>query len=428
MLRNNQRLSISNSALIGFGIASFYLVIARNGDLSGKVTLSLVLYGGCLAIALLGSRLKCKYIEPKKLLWLISLVPFLYSSPLWLDAALFALGIGFIVLLEYRTSDLRGLYKAIIFVAIVNALCVFIQFIDKGFFDEFARAWYPEGMYQQYLRTMRYENYLNGCNAVSGNTAGYLAYCIGLLFSIHFIRRYKKINTMNIVIFIVSFLALLLVGKRSILLCAVAAIVIIYILSGRASKKIQKFFFLVLITLVLMRILPLTAELFPEINTITRIADSINGLLYGQDITSGRSTLLGYALLQFESAPILGIGWKGFNRLTTSLYNYSAAHYVNNDYVQVLCETGIVGFICIYLPMIICLIKTIRLYTAVAKSELNDIGKTSFVFSLFIQLFYIMYSFFEIPLYDRCFFFMYIIAVSIGYCVQKEFRVLQHQT
>ena len=188
MVISQRRLVINSNTLISFGIACFYLVVARNGDLSGRVGLSLLLYGGCLLIAMIGALLNRRSVNPGKFIWLISLVPFLYSSPIWLDAALFAIGIVFIVFLEFRTDDLNALYRFIVLVAIVNAVCVFIQAADKSFFDGFARAWFPEGMYQQYYKTLQSDYYLNGCNAIAGDTAGYILNCIGLLFAVYLIR------------------------------------------------------------------------------------------------------------------------------------------------------------------------------------------------------------------------------------------------
>lgn len=421
MLETKRVVILNNSTLISIGLFCFYIVVARNGDLSGKATESIILYGGCLLIALLGSRLKYRYMSTNRFIWFITLIPLLYSSPTWFDTTMFAIGIVLIIFLEYRTNDLNKLFKAFIFVGIVNAICVFIQSIDKGFFDAFARAWYPEGMYQQYLRTMRYESYLNGCNPVAGDTAGYLIFCIGLLFSTYMIPQYAKNQKISKAVFVLCIIALILTGKRGGLICTLVASIIIYVISGKSSKKIQRFLLVVVLLLILMRSITFFAELFPGANAIVRAADSINGILYGQDITSGRTRLYGYALIQFRAHPVLGIGWKKFNLLTTTLYNYNDVHYVNNDYLQVLCETGVVGLICIYLPMITFLIKTLSMYSEVVKSKANKNIKLAFVFSLFIQIFHLTYSIFEIPLYDRCFFFTYILAVSMGYCAQKEY-------
>lgn len=421
MLKSRGRLVLNSHSLISIGLVCFYLVIARNGDLSGKIALSLAMYGGCMLIAIVGSRFTYKYIKPEKLIWLVCLIPFFYCSAIWLDASLFIFGIIFIILLDCRTDDLNGLYKAIAFVALFNAICVTIQCFDNRFFDGFAKAWYPEGMYQQYLRTMKYENYLNGCNAIAGDTAGYLTICIGLLYSNRLFPKYTKRKKINAFLLIICLIATILTGKRAILLCGLTSAIILYIISGKASKKFQRFLLVILLMFVLMRSITFVAELFPGANAIVRVANSINDLLYGQDITSGRTRLYGYALLQFRAHPVLGIGWKKFNLLTTDFYNYNSGHYVNNDYLQVLCETGIVGLVCIYLPMIVFLIKTLSMYSEVVKSKANNSIKLAFVFSLFIQIFHLTYSIFEIPLYDRCFFFTYILAVSMGYCAQKEY-------
>ena len=419
---------INSETIVSVSLAFFFFVIARNGDLSGNAVMSIVLYGGCLLFALSGSRTKYKYIGANKLIWFITLIPLLYSSAGWFDTVMFAIGIFFVIFTEYSTDSLKKLYGAVAFVAIINALCVFIQAIDKTFFDGFAKVWYPDAMYQQYLQTMKSEPYLNGCNAIVGNTAGYLIVFIGLFFSTCMIKYRKEKSRFSTVLFILCFVALLLTGKRGILASGIIAVIVIYVVSGEGSKIIHRCLLVVVTVFILLRCATLIAGLFPNVYGIARVANTIEGVFAGSDVSSGRLRLYGYALQQFSTSPLFGIGWKQFNNLTTTLYGYSSVHYVNNDYLQVLCETGIVGMICIYLPMLLFFTKSLRMYSSIITSKISHNVKLAFTFSIFVQIFYLVYSFFEIPLYDRCFFFIYVLAVSIGYCAQNEFRSVKKNT
>lgn len=60
------------------------------------------------------------------------------------------------------------------------------------------------------------------------------------------------------------------------------------------------------------------------------------------NLTSNRSTLAQYALEQFRENKLFGIGWGNF---TKRYLQYSGEWYMNvhNVYLQLLCETGIVG-------------------------------------------------------------------------------------
>ena len=112
MLRSKRPFVINSDSMIGFGLVIFYLVISRNGDLSGNVFLSLALYGFAFIALLTGVCMRRKHIRKNKLLWFITLIPFLYSSPIWLDAALFALGILIVVFVESDTFSLVKVYKS----------------------------------------------------------------------------------------------------------------------------------------------------------------------------------------------------------------------------------------------------------------------------------------------------------------------------
>ena len=94
------------------------------------------------------------------------------------------------------------------------------------------------------------------------------------------------------------------------------------------------------------------------------IASTMQGLMAG-DVSNGRISRWKKAVEIFCQNPIIGMGWGRFgnyylgrNDVVTELNIYK---YVHNDYLNVLCETGIFGFIIIYIPLLILLILTIKL-------------------------------------------------------------------
>lgn len=409
----------NGSVLVGIGLICFYIVLARNADYSDQITKPVLFYGTSLLLMMFGTMLgnkKQMKIPVNRLFWLITLIPFVYSSPNMLDLILFTVGILIILTVKLNLQNIETLYLVIKIVAFINAICVFLQAIDNTFFVPFARARFSSGMYSYYIRILS-SSYISGCNGIVGDTAGYLLNAIGILCSCMLICGIKKIKIFSYILFGILLIALLFTGKRAHLLCGIVGAIILYILSGKPTKKARRILFSILAIIIIYCMMRIMLVFFPDANTINRVMESIDGLILGEDISSGRDTLYGYALQQFKSSPIVGIGWKVFNQLTTSLYNYSSTHYVNNDYLQILCETGIIGVVCMFVPMYIFFFRSLKtLKNIVKKPELFDIKmKIAIVYSLFIQIYYLIYLFLENPLYNRSFFFMYIIAVLIGY-------------
>ena len=418
-MRRSDIRHFNGSVLVGIGLICFYIVLARNADYSDQIIKPVLYYGVSFLLMLFGNVLinkKKLQIPVNRLFWFITLIPFVYSSPNMLDLTLFTLGILIILTVKLNLQNIDTLYLVIKIVAVVNAICVFLQAIDNTFFVPFARERFSAGMYSYYMKVLS-SSYISGCNGIVGDTAGYLLNAIGILCSFILICGIKKTKISSYILFGILLIALLFTGKRSHLLCGVVAVMLLYILSGKPTKKAKRILFSILAIIASYYIMRVMSAFFPNANTINRVLDSINGMILGEDISSGRNTLYGYAILQFKSAPITGIGWKVFNQLTTSLYNYSSVHYVNNDYLQILCETGIIGFVCMFIPMYIFFFKSLKALKIINKKpELFDIKiRIAIMYSVFMQIYYLIYLFLENPLYNRSFFFMYILSVLIGY-------------
>lgn len=91
----------------------------------------------------------------------------------------------------------------------------------------------------------------------------------------------------------------------------------------------------------------------------------------GGDVLSGRETFWNYAMEMFHRHPIIGEGFLSFNdyafnqgfRYYGERWNYQA----HNVYLQLLGETGIIGFSLIAILIILIIIKAI----SIAKHNLN---------------------------------------------------------
>lgn len=115
-----------------------------------------------------------------------------------------------------------------------------------------------------------------------------------------------------------------------------------------------------------------------------------------------------------------GVGWFQFNGYTVSRFGYPKTHSVNLDYLQFLCETGIVGFVFMMTPIIVMVRRTF----IVCKNALKNIAEKSklwtILFAVFVQLFTLMYAFIEVPFYTVMYFAIYIFSCMIINNAYKE--------
>lgn len=202
---------------------------------------------------------------------------------------------------------------------------------------------------------------------------------------------------------------LLLTGKRGPLVFLVIALSIIYFTDGYGRERIVRIVQIVG-ALVLAYIALSTIANLTKIDGIIRIYDAVHEFLISGSVEdAGRNQLHEQALYYFKENLILGIGWSNFKEL----YAFRGTH-VHCIYLQLLCETGLVGF-CIF--MIFFLTRLLRTFLAVKESRFMDtpIENGWVKFSLFIQMYFLLYGITGNPLYDIEETIIYFFAIGISY-------------
>lgn len=145
------------------------------------------------------------------------------------------------------------------------------------------------------------------------------------------------------------------------------------------------------------------------------IASTMEGILAG-DISNGRLIRWNHAITIFRQHPIIGFGWGRFGNYywgksdVVNLLNIYK--YVHNDYLNVLCETGIIGFVLIYTPLLVVLLATIKqtkeLISLNRRGLLEDPLKLTFsYFCLGGQYYWTILALVEPVLYKQMFLFYY---------------------
>jgi O-antigen ligase len=165
----------------------------------------------------------------------------------------------------------------------------------------------------------------------------------------------------------------------------------------------------------------LVLALFPlwkHFPVLSRLAEFIDDVLSGRDLnglTNGRIRMYERAVQLWTENILLGIGWVNFRCMgwipsnpDTHWFRYFDVH---NCYLQLLCETGIIGFV---------LFMTLLVWacTALVKNFLRDKKDENMHFAIYYFVFFVCYALVEPSLYTDGYLLLFFMAV--GYLCQSR--------
>ena len=229
-----------------------------------------------------------------------------------------------------------------------------------------------------------------------------IAACTGYMVSTP--KRDKKciVALVSAIVFLIT---ILLVGRRGELL---AGIICCVLLGFIMCTKKQRRFLLIYGGIAIVVILTLVIVFLPQlkqVNVFYRYALTIENLLSGKDITSGRTELYGIAFKAFLKHPIFGIGLDQFHTLIPQ--EFLALHGadvedVHNIYLQFLCEMGIVGAVLMIAPLGYIYYNICAQFRRL-KRQKSVSGQFNLAFELCCASFMIQSFILIIGLFDPCF-------------------------
>ena len=250
-----------------------------------------------------------------------------------------------------------------------------------------------------------YTQYARGCMPGLTNhysTNGMLLGVGIVIFGCELIYR-KDIK--NLIMFLVMVVALLLTGKRSDILFTAAGVYLAYF-CYMSNKKRTRLTNTIGIIIVVGIALLVIVNFVPSLATfVTRFEDTAES----GDVTLGRTKMWAIAIDYFKQNPIIGLGWGRFSAV--NLHEWKA----HNIYLQLLAETGILGFLVFAFFFISTLINS---WKHLKWIRIN--GKTSYdneelhmLFAIAMQVFFLLYGITGNPLYDREMYVPYFIVCAI---------------
>ncbi len=303
-------------------------------------------------------------------------------------------------------------------VCFVGGFCMaaFVLFF-VAFDDLFWKTLFPflSPTAQDYLKIYVPKGYsitLGGCTYT--NYILYLGASVGCAYAAA--RKFDIKSALALLCAAVFLVALLLVGRRGELLGAAVCIVLLVLaLCNRKQRRILIVGGIVCAVAgfaVIVALLPWLKQFQP----LVRYVMTVEKLLAGQDITSGRLELYTIALNAFAENPLFGIGWDQFHTLIPA--EFLALHGqdvedVHCIYLQFLTEAGIVSAPFLMMPLFYGYYLICKQFSRLKHREGMETAKMLCITSFLIQSFLLCMGIYD-PNFQRVVFWcFYAIAMLL---------------
>lgn len=368
---------------------------------NGKVSM-LILVGILFLIFAMRrrGRLRKQSLTYIKMLFLV-LIPFFYNNAYIEDGmysyVTFYVGaIVFCMLLSMyyiSENEVKFIFRIFICFAIMTSIVTWFSFV---FPDQYDAIFISKLPFADQL-TARNDFWNQGMRmGLSNHYSRNAFYLILGIIGVFVVEKDQKRRQILLGLF---FLTLLLVGKRGHFVFIVLSFFLAYVSCGKWNlnkmKNLVKYIVLGVLSFVMaVRFIPGVSNMMERM--------LIKG---GVDIASGRFVLYERVWSLFQTNNYRPLGWCQFSKSTH--YLYAGVH---NDYLQLLCETGIIGLGIILFVNIFFLQKTLK----IVRSNKGKINSIYFV-ALVYQIFFMLYSLTGIPHYDIETYMVYFFIVSLLY-------------
>lgn len=392
-----------NKALAAAGIY-FFLLFALTLDfrvsLFKNIYFAYVFAGIAILFIYVGSKTHfSKKIPFVLVLWLISILWVLYTLNI---NYIIKYMIGLILLYTYYKKGGAGIYtvKGLVIFGTIFAFFTFWFYFKPSIYVSVIvpkLSTYLQDTAVSMVRTNRFPG-LTGHYSTNGI---YLSMGFGAMTALY-LSNPRQLRKKGFVLLslVLTLGALLLIGKRAHLVFSVASAFGLYWLYNAENRK-NRFVKIVSVFVIVSILFVIFVNQIPELaNTFNRFTETAES----GDFLMSRGTFYVEALSQFRLHPFIGCGW----RTLMDVMNHDA----HNIYIQLLAETGIIGFVLYSALLIFGIYMSVFLLRKVSTGKLklkrNDL--TMLLFSAFYIFFFILYGFTGNPLYDEQTFYILMIA------------------
>lgn len=323
----------------------------------------------------------------------------------------------FVIVSRKRTEWATLFLKYAIPAYLVHIFATIWLKFDSFSYHNFILPLFPDD--RESLTAMYQHGQMAGISNHYSTNGMYLACGLILFFAlwIH-TDNYRKKRRYLFCLFL-AVIAVLLTGKRAHALFSLTAIYVVYC-GFSANRQRGKWFKMFCVLVGGVAFVYIGQLMFPNLFTfISRFKDTVAQ----GDISLGRFETWATAWLLFKQNPIFGIGWRRFYELSSVYGAYDFNLNPHNVYIQLLCETGIVGAVIYFSWFIGIYIKTVKLYTRLRKEgSVSQNDERCIAFSFGMQTFFLLYCITGNPLYDAPTFIPYFVACAMTLSYQYKYK------
>lgn len=250
----------------------------------------------------------------------------------------------------------------------------------------------------------------------TGSAGGYI-YTGAAAYIAHTVIRRKNIKSMRSLLAIAILgLSALMIGKRGFILDTAVGFLFLKVIRLRrkdllavnVKQQIRRLASVVIAVLVCF-------VLYFSVSLVRESVDAMWARFQSEDGTySGRTDLYAYAFTLYRGHYLKGIGWGQYRKNTTGFFGVANASYaVHNVYIQLLCETGILGLGTFLAAALTSLFYAVKKYRKLLLSEGQPTAKAVLELGIFMQVFFLTYCMSGNCLYDYNFCITYFIGILL---------------
>ena len=300
------------------------------------------------------------------------------------------------------------LYRLLIIFGLIHAFGIFLDIVNPTFTKSLRLMFTTE--HYDYFENYRSAVYRFGFT----NQPGVVGFCLTCLCSVCAVRFFQpgaRNRAIYLVLLLIGISSLLLTGKRALFAEALFAFfVIAFLYNSLIMQKGTKFFIGGFIVIAI----------FAVIASQPVFSANVDRLLNGDD--AGRAEIWEFLINNFKSSPIIGVGKDVF----TSQMDMGA----HNEYLKVLSENGILGFVFFIIALAIPLIKIIvtiimnrQLLRSLIETDQKDIVY-DLLASVSFQIIILLYSLTGNPLTSPEQTTAYFIFTAIGIGAMRRLQLV----
>lgn len=248
-------------------------------------------------------------------------------------------------------------------------------------------------------------SYNSGISLTAGINAAYLSVGIGVYLYSYLSTEDRKSKMKYLLWTTLGIIALFLTDKRGPILFALCAITIVWYENLAHKTKFVAAIFISILAIVMI------------LGTIGIVDGNTIGKYWNKDSSSGRTLLYTMAIKLFIQKPILGNGWMSYQYLSgiKARGTYIMTH---NVFLQLLSETGIVGFVIVVIGF--CINLAVILKAVNLAKKIKGIDNHAYYWSLlglYGESYFLMTCLTGNSLYDNVFLYFYSFSSAIGLSV-----------